>query len=81
MLNLNEKTSFLENYLNLKNESYSDLIKDEIYFHVFENNIDLKFLNTLHSKNDIENKIDLIISKIILHEHQSGISTIINEYL
>lgn len=81
MLSLNEKAAFLEDYLNLKNGSYGDFIKDEIYFYVFENSMDLKFLDILHSKNDIENKIDFIISKIILHEHQSGNNTIINEYL
>ena len=37
MLNLEDKIQYFGDYIALKNENYGDLMKDEIYFHFFEN--------------------------------------------
>ena len=82
MLSLNQKSEHLEFYLNQKNNNYADLIKEEIVFLFFDSaKYDLSFLKNLHTKADIEKRIDFIVSKSILHEHEDGIQQIIEEYL
>jgi len=87
MLTINEKITLFEQNLLTKNDSYTDEIKDEIYEYFFEkigNNLDIEnfyFLNLINSSNAIEKKIDLIVSKIIMHQHHAGIEDLINEYI
>jgi len=80
MLSIEEKINFLEKILLLRNESYGDFMKDEIYFYFFENEQGFKFLNNLNSKKEIETKVDFLVSKMIMHEHEEGLYTIIEEY-
>jgi hypothetical protein len=81
MLSLENKIEFLEQYLEIKNDSYNDQMKEEIYFHLFENRNEFEFLNKLKSKEEIENKIDFLISKMIMHEHEEGLEIIIDNYI
>ena len=81
MLIKEQKISFLEEYLSLKNNNYGDIIKDELNFYFFENQHNLNFLNSLNTRDEIENKIDSLVSKIIMHEHEDGINEIIEYYL
>lgn len=86
MLTIHEKIDFFEQDLSTQNASYADTIKDEIYDYFFErmgNSTDIEnfsFLNLLVSKEEIENKINFIVSKIIMHEHHAGIEDLIEEY-
>ena len=82
MLSPNQKLEHLEFYLKQKNGSYADVIKEEITFLFFDTqNYELTFLNNLYTTADIEKKIEFIVSKIILHEHEDAIEQIIGAYL
>lgn len=81
MLNKEEKINIFKIYLDTKNTSYSDVMKNELYFYFFENENSLDFLNILLSKNDIINKVDTLITKMIMHEHEDGLDNIIINYL
>ncbi len=85
MLTIEEKIRLFESFINIKNGSYSDNIKDDIYEYLFlikgisSDTNNFNFLNPLNSKNEIEKKIDMIVSKIIMHEHHAGIEDIIED--
>jgi len=86
MLTLTKKIDKFENLLLLKNNTYADEIKNEIYEYYFliygnkENINDFLFFNTYDTIQKIEEKTEFLISKIIMHEHQSGIHDLIQEY-
>ena len=86
MLSLIDKINFLEKNLLFKNNSYNDKIKSEIYEYFFEligDKNDLKnftFLNQFTSVETIEEKVDFLVSKVIMHEHEDGLYSIIEEY-
>lgn len=81
MLSFEEKIESFIAYLEIKNNNYGDIVKDDIYFHFFENENSLGFLHKIESKIEIENKIEFLVSKIILHEHEDAFSNIIYNYL
>ena len=81
MLTLEEKAQYFKNYLEIQNDNYGDEMKDEIYFHFFENEFDLSFLNVLETKKDIENKVEFLVSKMIMNEHHDGLIDIICNYI
>lgn len=78
MLNFEEKIEIFKTYLEEKNGNYTDMMKDEIYFCFFENEWDLKFLNDLNSKEEIEKKIEFVAGKMIMKENEDGIENIIS---
>jgi hypothetical protein len=80
MLSFDKKINHLKQYLAIKNDNYGDKMKDEI-FDYFDNIADFSFLDNLNSVQDIENKIELIVSKMILNEHQDGLKNIIQNYI
>lgn len=86
MLDIHKKIDFFENFLLSRNGSYADNIKDEIHDYFFEtmgNRSEIEnfsFLNSLVYSDEIENKVDLFVSKIIMHEHHAGIEDLIEEY-
>ncbi len=86
MLSLKEKIDCFEKYLEMKDDSYYDKMKDEIYLHFFELSADkddtdgFLFLNKMQTKKDIEHHTDFLISKMIMNEHRAGLDDIICEY-
>ncbi len=72
MLNLEQKIEFLKAYLLDIKDNYADSFKTDIlfYFDEFENIEENKnvfnFLNKLNSKEEIENSIDTLTSKIVM---------------
>lgn len=80
MLNFESKKEILKNILDMKNDSYGDFMKDEIYFHFFVNENDLSFLNDYKSFDEIEEKVNFLISKMIMLEDKEGLSEIIHHY-
>jgi len=86
MLSLKEKINYFEIYLEIKDNSYYDKMKDEIYSHFFElygDKKDIKgfsFLDRMQTKKDIEHHTDFLISKMIMDEHKAGLDDIIYEY-
>ena len=80
MLSLESKKEILKNILDMKNDSYGDFMKDEIYFHFFVNENDLTFLNDYKSFDEIEEKVNFLISKMIMLEDKEGLSEIIHHY-
>ncbi len=82
MLNQKEKIEYLKLYLSHKKNNYGDTVKDDIYFYFFDlKNFNFNFLSNLETKKDIETKIEFLVSKVILNEHQDGFNNIINEYM
>lgn len=81
MLNTLQKIEFFKEYLCAKNENYGDKMKEEIYFCFFENRFDINFLNSLNTNQDIENKVEFLVSKMILHDHEDGLDAVILNYL
>lgn len=87
MLELYEKIEFFKKELLTRNNSYADYKKDEIHDYFFQelegySNIDdFSFLKLLATEEDIISQIELIISKIIMHENHSGLEELILEYL
>lgn len=77
MLTLEEKIEIFKTELLSKNESYADTMKDEIYFFLFENEYPLDFLNELNSVEAIQNKVAVIIHKMIMHEDEEELRDII----
>lgn len=85
MLTINKKIAFFEQELLTQDGSYADSIKDEIYDYFFERIGDsssvenFSFLNFFNSKVEIKNKLNMMVSKIIMHEHHAGLEDIIEE--
>lgn len=77
MLTLEEKIEIFKTQLLSKNESYADTMKEEIYFFFFENEYPFDFLNELNSAEAIQNKVNVIIHKMILHEDEEKLRDII----
>lgn len=80
MLNFESKKEIFKNILDMKNDSYGDFMKDEIYFHFFVNENDLTFLNKYKNFDEIEEKVNFLISKMIMFEDKEGLSEIIHHY-
>lgn len=40
----------------------------------------LQFLEKLTTKKEIEEKLEFVVSKIIMHEHEDGLENLIHEY-
>lgn len=81
MLGKKEKVNIFKKYLDEKNSSYADVMKDELYFYFFENENSLDFLSLLTSKNEIIEKTDLLIYKMIMHENEDNLDAIIELYV
>ncbi len=82
MLNQKQKIEYLELYLSHKNDNYGDTVKEDIYFYYFDlGNFNFNFLRKLETKNEIETKIEFLVSKVILNEHQDSFNSIIEEYM
>jgi hypothetical protein len=77
MLTLEEKIEIFKTELLSKNESYADTMKEEIYFFFFENEYPFDFLNDLNSVEAIQNKVNVIIHKMIMHEDEEELRDII----
>ena len=64
------------------NDNYGDIIKSEMYINFFEfNSYSYEFLNNIETENEIKEKIEFVISKFILLEHEEDLNDIIYEYL
>ena len=81
MLDLSGKILFLKEYLSNKNDSYGDEMKAELSFHFFDLGNDKSFLDYLNSEDEIKDKIDFLVSKMILHEHEDVLKSIIENYI
>ena len=81
MLGKGEKIKIFKSYLAVKYESYGDIMRDEISNYFNENQTELSFLDKLKNVEEIERKVDFLVSKMILHEHEDGLQNIIVNYL
>jgi len=79
MLEFNKKVEFFKEYL--ENNIYNCQMKEELFLYFFEyENDSLDFLEKFSTFEEIEKQIDLIISKMYMHEHQAGLIDIIESY-
>jgi len=76
-----DKIDFTRDYLDIEDGSYSDMIKEEISFQFFENGWVNNFVEQFDSKEEIKERIDLIVSKIVLHEDEAGLLDILESYM
>jgi predicted AAA+ superfamily ATPase len=81
MLSENEKIAAFEASLAVRHESYGDVMRDEIKSYYAENKSELSFLDKLQTVEEIENKVNFVVSKMILHEHQDNLQNIIVNYI
>ncbi len=82
MLSFEEKIAYFEHCLENQNRNYHDTMKDEIYLYFFElENGNFDFLNTLKTQDEIRNKVDFLVSKMVMHEHEDGLYNIIENYI
>ncbi len=81
MLNKNEKIDILKTSLSVRYESYGDVMRDEIRDYFAENQNELSFLDELKTVEEIERKVNFIVSKMILHEHEDSLQNIIVNYI
>jgi hypothetical protein len=81
MLNRNEKIAIFEKYLAVRYESYGDVMRDEIKDYYAKNKSGLYFLDKLQTEEEIENKVNFLVSKMILLEHQDSLQNIIENYI
>lgn len=83
MLSLEEKISYLQHRLSTIEENYADSFKTDILF-FFDNfnseNTRLRFLNKLHSFNEIEHWITKLTSRIVMKEDEFDVNEIISDY-
>jgi hypothetical protein len=86
MLEIQTKIELFEKFLLSENGSYADDIKNEIHDYFFINMGDKNylenfiFLEKLDNQIDIKNKVNELVSKIIMHEHHAGFDDLIHEY-
>ena len=78
MLSIDEKKEIFKEFLLLRNDSYADMMKDEIYFCFFENEWNFGFLDELYTSKEILDKVDNAITKMIMREHEEGLKDIIS---
>ena len=77
-----QKIFYFKSLLLLSEDGIRKQMKNEIFKYYFEfENGSFQFLVKLHSREEIENKLDLVIHKIIMHEHEDEIWNIIEEYI
>jgi hypothetical protein len=82
MLTIEEKKSIFEKSLCEKNQGYGSQVREEIHYYFFQlENFNFEFLNELNTEIEIKQKVEFIVSKIIMHEHEEGINTIIESYI
>jgi len=85
MLEIQTKIELFESCLLSKNGSYADTMKEEIHDYFFVNMGDEKdienfsFLKKLKNSVDIENKVNGLVSKLIINEHHAGLDDLIYE--
>ncbi len=65
-----QKINYLELLLNESNDSYADSFKTDILFYFnddfTEENLQFHFLNQLETKDEIEKKLDFLLSQFVL---------------
>jgi hypothetical protein len=77
-----QKIFYFKSLLQLPEEGIRKQMKQEIFDYFFDlENGSFQFLGELHSREEIENKLDLVIHKIIMHEHEDEIWNILEEYI
>jgi primosomal protein N'' len=81
MLSFEDKVRLFEKSLCEKNNSYADVMKDEVHFYFFELENNLDFLKELKSEDEIRNKVDFLVSKLIMKEDEDGIHNLIRYYV
>jgi hypothetical protein len=81
MLSKNEKIAAFKASLSVRYESYGDVMRDEIKNYYADSGSELSFLDKLNTKEEIENKVNFVVSKMILHEHQDSLQNIIVNYI
>lgn len=80
MLTFDDKRTLFFSCLNDKNGSYGDDVRDEIIFYFDDLENDLGFLDKFQSEEEIYNFTNMLISKIIMNEHQDSFENILIYY-
>ncbi len=79
MLILKNKINILTNLLEDENSGYADTFNEDIL--LFSENCDFNFLHKFNSEKEIKKWLDLTKHKMVMHEHEDGISNIFEHCL
>lgn len=75
------KIAYFKSLLETQEHGYRQKIKYEIYSYYFElENGSFDFLIKLKTDHDIETRLDIVIHKMIMYEHEDGLWDIMEEY-
>lgn len=80
MLDFEHKKHIFFECLNNKNGSYADSIREEIEFYFDCSNNEMNFLDKFYTREEIYSFTNMLVSKIIMNEHQDGFNDIIMHY-
>lgn len=84
MLSKKDKIKILEKILDENDGCYADSFKTDLLFRIGDleiENENLDFLNQLKTKNEIENWVNKITSRIVMREDDDTVENIIDDYL
>lgn len=80
-MTIRNKINYFESLLNKYDGSYYDRIKEELHNYFFELEKELQFLDKFKTEKEIENSLNILLSKIVMHEDEDIIENIIHFYL
>ena len=81
MLNFKEKLAILNKILNRDEKSYVDSFNAEILIEINNLNSEFNFLKNFNSEKSIENWVNKLKSRIVMHEDDDKVEEIINDYI
>ncbi|MCK5460333.1 hypothetical protein KAI52_04405 [Candidatus Parcubacteria bacterium] len=81
MLNFKEKLAILNKILSRDEKFYADSFNAEILIEINNLNSKFNFLKNFNSEKSIENWVNKLKSRIVMHEDDDKVEEIINDYI
>ncbi|MDI9862937.1 hypothetical protein QM480_01270 [Flectobacillus sp. DC10W] len=81
MLSTKEKIAILEELLVKQENSYSDSIREELYVELIENQKVYYFLKDFSTQQEIQDILNTLIHRVIMHEHEEDIKDIVDWFV
>ena len=81
MLSSKEKLVILNKILSRDEKSYADSFNAEILIEIDNLNSKFNFLKNFNSEKSIENWVNKLKSRIVMHEDDDKVEEIINDYI
>jgi uncharacterized protein YerC len=81
MLSTTEKIAILEELLVNQENNYADSIRAELYVELIENQKAYYFLNDFSTQQEIQDILNTLIHRVIMHEHEEYIKDIVDGFV